>query len=545
MRNLLLIIFSILLLAACTNSALRTQHSQLAKADSLMHTHPDSALALLQSISADSLTDDANRAYHALLLSQALDKNYIDKTDDSLINIAVAYYADKPVTPQQMLAYYYQARIKQNAKAYPEALYSALHAEATALQLNDHYHLGLIYRLMMECYNQTYKFEKQLHYAQLSYSHFEQTPNIRYLLFAKLMVANAYMACELFDDALFILPSLITQAENMNDTILLSNTLDCYSHTLTLSENYNLAKKQLLRLDSFSRYRWNSFNYADFITIYYHEQKLDSMQYYYEHLKNTIKNEEDKYLASKASELIAIQMGNHKIAYEKSTIKHAIKDSILQQATLVSLPVKQLEYRMETETQTSTQQKQQLVIFIIVLFIVLLLFGVLFRRHQQKKKAEIIQLLLSLQRSEEQCAHQRHLLESTTHSEVKSIIKLLSKPYSFYLESIKDGDVNFKELKQQINSIIARLRNREYVKELENTINKNQSNLMHRIKKELSLNENDYTLCIYLLAGYPNNLVAYIMNATPNTIYQRKYRIKEKIASTDFENKETLCDLLS
>ena len=63
MRNLLLTILSLLLLAACTNTAPRTKHSALTKADSLMHTHPDSALALLQSISADSLTDDANRAY--------------------------------------------------------------------------------------------------------------------------------------------------------------------------------------------------------------------------------------------------------------------------------------------------------------------------------------------------------------------------------------------------------------------------------------------------------------------------------------------------
>ena len=181
MRNLLLTILSLLLLAACTNSALRTKHSALTKADSLMHTHPDSALALLQSISADSLTDDANRAYHALLLSQALDKNYIDKTDDSLINIAVTYYADKPVTPQQMLAHYYHARIKQNAKAYPEALYSALHAEATALQLNDHYHLGLIYRLMMECYDYYHRVEERLKYAQLSYDHFALTENKRHI----------------------------------------------------------------------------------------------------------------------------------------------------------------------------------------------------------------------------------------------------------------------------------------------------------------------------------------------------------------------------
>ena len=57
-----------------------------------MNLHPDSALNMLESISTDSLKTKADRAYHALLLTQARDKNYIVQTDDSLIQVAVRYY---------------------------------------------------------------------------------------------------------------------------------------------------------------------------------------------------------------------------------------------------------------------------------------------------------------------------------------------------------------------------------------------------------------------------------------------------------------------
>ena len=57
-----------------------------------MASRPDSALHMLQGISTKNLSTKADRAYHALLLTQARDKNYIRQTDDSLIQVAVRYY---------------------------------------------------------------------------------------------------------------------------------------------------------------------------------------------------------------------------------------------------------------------------------------------------------------------------------------------------------------------------------------------------------------------------------------------------------------------
>ena len=60
-----------------------------------MDTYPDSALQLLKTIDSKHLVTKEGKARYALLYSQALDKNYIDVTEDSLINIAVEYYKDK------------------------------------------------------------------------------------------------------------------------------------------------------------------------------------------------------------------------------------------------------------------------------------------------------------------------------------------------------------------------------------------------------------------------------------------------------------------
>ena len=62
---------------------------KLLQAEAVMNEHPDSALNLLKGIEQPELQTREHHARYALLYSQALDKNYIDLTNDSLINIAV------------------------------------------------------------------------------------------------------------------------------------------------------------------------------------------------------------------------------------------------------------------------------------------------------------------------------------------------------------------------------------------------------------------------------------------------------------------------
>lgn len=94
-----------------------------------MQSRPDSALCILQDISMEKLTTQADSAYYVLLLTQARDKNYVVQTDDSLIRYAVAYYDKMNDVRMQAKAHYYWGCVyrdmNRQAEAFREFLIAA------------------------------------------------------------------------------------------------------------------------------------------------------------------------------------------------------------------------------------------------------------------------------------------------------------------------------------------------------------------------------------------------------------------------------------
>ena len=89
--------------------------AELDRAEAVMEEYPDSALALLDTLDRGRLTSREAKARHALLYSQALDKNYIDLSTDSIINPAVKYYSRHGSHDYRLMTQYYLGRIYQNA----------------------------------------------------------------------------------------------------------------------------------------------------------------------------------------------------------------------------------------------------------------------------------------------------------------------------------------------------------------------------------------------------------------------------------------------
>lgn len=90
--------------------------SRLTKAEDIMEQHPDSSMAILSGMDRAKLGSDKEHARYALLMSMALDKNYIDTTTFDVLQPAIDCYLDKGKgTPDDKLrTYYYQGRIFQN-----------------------------------------------------------------------------------------------------------------------------------------------------------------------------------------------------------------------------------------------------------------------------------------------------------------------------------------------------------------------------------------------------------------------------------------------
>ncbi|MDE6696020.1 MAG: cell division protein FtsL [Muribaculaceae bacterium] len=92
--------------------------------ESLMENHPDSALAIINSIDVSEMTRDSQKAQYALLKSMALDKNYVDTTTFDVLKPAIDYYLEYGTPDEKLRTYYYQGRIYQNRSDYDNALKS-------------------------------------------------------------------------------------------------------------------------------------------------------------------------------------------------------------------------------------------------------------------------------------------------------------------------------------------------------------------------------------------------------------------------------------
>ena len=84
--------------------------SFLHNAESLMNEHPEDALSIIRHIDRRKIYSSASEARYALLYSQALDKNYVDVTSDSLTAVAVNYYDRHGTKHERAMAHYYQGR---------------------------------------------------------------------------------------------------------------------------------------------------------------------------------------------------------------------------------------------------------------------------------------------------------------------------------------------------------------------------------------------------------------------------------------------------
>ncbi len=112
MRQYITIIILALSLVSCS------QHSKhwetLAQVESYIEERPDSALTILQGMDKDELSGMEEKAKYALLLSMALDKNYVDKTDFDILQPAIDYYQGHGTATDKLRTYYYEGRIYQN-----------------------------------------------------------------------------------------------------------------------------------------------------------------------------------------------------------------------------------------------------------------------------------------------------------------------------------------------------------------------------------------------------------------------------------------------
>ena len=170
-------------IVSCNGARKSETFRLLEDVDSYIEARPDSALAVLEGIDKSELTSKELEAKYALLLSQALDKNYIDLQSDSIIAPAVRYYENHGTPDERLKMYYYSGRIKQNSGDSEGAMEMFVKGESYGDECTDKALLGRLYAAKQYVYQETINYPSAIPNAQLAADAFLEAEDVHnYLL---------------------------------------------------------------------------------------------------------------------------------------------------------------------------------------------------------------------------------------------------------------------------------------------------------------------------------------------------------------------------
>ena len=154
----LLFFFIFLIFSGCRRNNIRIELNDI---ESYIMEHPDSALSHLDTMNRDLLITKRDRAHHALLHAMALDKNFIDVSNDSIAKVAVDYYSKKGEKKKLVRALYYLGVAYYYQEEYTKAILEFTKAEKIA-ETVDSVYLGMIKMAQADIYSYSYNYVEEL-----------------------------------------------------------------------------------------------------------------------------------------------------------------------------------------------------------------------------------------------------------------------------------------------------------------------------------------------------------------------------------------------
>lgn len=245
----ILFILTILLLLACTACYRSTRHvtDHLSQAEGLIWAAPDSALHLLESISASRHLTGKEQADYALLLSLAQYRCYIPVSSDSLINLAIEYYKDKNDADKKGAAFYVKGCIlEEYCKDIPNALLAYKEAETCIPDMDDKQYVARIYSSLGYINKKSFHLEPAKEYYQKAVqANIDGKDTVAYAS-NLLNLSTLYYTLHQADSANRCINTLIDIADSLNDLDLQVKIYNNIANRKIFEKNYAEAEKYLI-----------------------------------------------------------------------------------------------------------------------------------------------------------------------------------------------------------------------------------------------------------------------------------------------------------
>ena len=523
--------------------------ASLDRAEALMESAPDSALTLLQNLDAETFRKRSTHARHALLYTQAQDKNYIDETNDSLITVAADYFRNHGDVRSRFLSLYYKGRTLTNAGDRLNAMLSYAEAEELVPQLHDDYYAGLLYTQMGDLYREFYDFPKSLEAYRKASEHYHAAGKELHRLYALSDYANACRNVNEYTKSDSLLRKVWKEAENGGRNSLVNYALSSlvmqYVEQERMQEAYDMYK-DLVERDGIEN-NTSSFM-ASVVKIHLSKGDILEAERMLQQAWIKAKTAND----SISCHLVASEIYQFQHYYDKALQEHTT--GVLAQNRIVIKNLEQpvltiqrdylkqeLEYKAYRVRMESCFRRIGVIFFLMMTVFLVVLFRYKMKKKEQKV-AEMLVALEDLQNALRNNDTKTSALIWEMFSNHLKFVDHLSKPY---LESSNEDSFD-KCLRYEVNQIVRSYAGGDGYQEMEKIVNQYNDNVMTLLRNEIQLKtEQDYQLICYQLAGFTTDAISvFVKGISSANIYQKRSRLRKIIMGSNAPHRDLFLRLI-
>ena len=522
-------------LCSCHTSTL----DKLSMAELLLREQPDSSLMILKAIRPEELKTQKIRADYALLVSLALDKNYIDIQSDSIIKPSVEYYSKRGCTRNRMLTWYSLGIVQKNAGEYIPSMISFEKAENDACALEDYFYLGLIYQNKASLFNKTNNNPAVVDCLKRAVVYFEKADMALYKTYAEysLALGFSHKADSVFNIILDNTdrPSLIEQCNIRRAGILVQQD--------------SLPNVSILLYQNNPHRHFGLLDYGYLAQAFERIGQKDSSDYWFSQGYSRCQKEEQSATLDYIRSKVEYSRGNYDIAY--SLVDHAttVQDSVTRVLLQQSLSAAQRDY-YKNEAQLREERIHRLrertgwgtALGVLTLLLTITIALLRARKRDRQLQEQMALLALEERNLERVKSENAHLVGSLFNEKIGRLEEL--NDLYFKEEDEKQKERIFKQIRQTAASL---RKDPTLFPSLEKDLDRYCNGIMTKLQEQVPSikGENNLHTIMLFFAGFSYPVVQFILNKVSiESLKTARSRFRKEILSADAADADMFLEML-
>ena len=534
MKRLLFIFVFAATFVACER---HSEHwATITEMETIIEERPDSVLNVLHAINPDELIGDEERAKHALLLSMAMDKNYIDRTDFEVLQPAIDYYKENGSATDKLRTYYYQGRIYQNAGNDALAMECFVKALDQGVESSDNLTKARTLVAQSTIYYSLYELDNFIKTSKRAAVYFKQEEKYNSYANCLIKIINGYTLKDRPEDAL----SYIDECKQVLGSVSAKSLLDFYSAYLVFVTEYGTSQEISNLINEYDNVAPDT--HKDWLTLskaYLRIDKYEDALRAVEQCKDCHNALEEKKYKALVS-MIYEKLGKHEEAlrvYKEYMIAFdSANNAILRQDTKFV----EERHNLEMAKAKVTEARNRLTIIVlscIVALLISLYILNLIRKQLKRSRVENAQLLsekaLYEQMYNEVVAERDALNEMIANNTIKEeameiIKKRLGVLNTIIVSHLSAKDTDIKRANEELEHLIAN-RN-DFIKSTRLTLEENYPHFFAFLKDK-GLEEFEIDFCCLYAIGLKGKEIKAYTNLTRH--YKDSSEVRQKLGLSE------------